>query len=117
MTTIIFLHGWFSDCNALNCIKPICEEMNYNFYSFDLPFHGKQKNVNPNIKVDLNYICNYAINKIIKIKDQDIILVGHSFGGLVALILSQFLPTIKKVILINPLTPVILKNHDKVYMI
>ena len=98
-TNIIFLHGWGANINSF---MPVINEVSkkYNVYAIDLPGFGLSDEPPANyMVVDYSKIVLEFINKL---KLDNAILIGHSFGGRVIIKLVgalKFLP--KKIILID----------------
>ena len=88
---IILLHGWLFDSLIwTNFRKKLSPE--YDIYSPDLPGYGKNSFIEGNMKFLNKYISNI---------NDDCVIVGWSYGGLIAMKCMESNKLIKKVILIN----------------
>ena len=83
--SVIFLPGAGMDHRTLSMFKFEGLEDNFNILAFDLPGHGYTSGPIVNSISDHSSFCIEVLNKL-KIKNP--ILIGHSWGGLVALDLS-----------------------------
>ena len=110
--TLVFLHGWGQN---IEMMEPIGNSFtnSYNVLYIDLPGFGKSSE-----PVYVWSISDYAscINKIIKdLKIANPIIVGHSFGGRIALIYASLYETDKLICLASPfckeITKLPLKNR------
>jgi len=105
-TTIIFLHGWGQN---IEMMKPIADKYqnNYNTFILDLPGFGKSSE--PEFSWEL---IDY-VDLVRKIKEifnfKKIIIIGHSFGGRVALLYSSLYEVEKLICLASPYCPEITK--------
>jgi alpha-beta hydrolase superfamily lysophospholipase len=83
-TTILCIHGSYSDARIFNYIGTQLSENGFNVYSMDMPGHGKSDGK----RGDLNFdACLDSINEIIrKIKgNSHIFILAHSIGCTFAL--------------------------------
>ena len=110
--TLVFLHGWGQN---IEMMEPIGNSFTntYNILYIDLPGFGKSSE-----PVYVWSVYDYAncLNKIIKdLKITNPILVGHSFGGRIALIYASLYETNKLICLASPfckeITKLPLKNR------
>ncbi len=96
---ILFLHGWG---HSLENLRPIAETLpEYNRYLLDLAGFGKSSIVNQGMNLN-DYVLEIVdfIKTVIGYK-QKIYIVGHSFGGRVAICLSsQYASLINKTFII-----------------
>ncbi len=102
---LFFLHGWRSQKEVWN---PVIDKLlstkhlalSTNIYALDFPgFGGSQ---NPKTDFHLQDYVNVAEGFIKKLDIKNLVLVGHSFGGRVAIKLCAQQPTvIKKLVLID----------------
>ena len=76
---ILLLHGWGNDLNSFH--KQVeCFKDKYHLYLIDLPGFGKTPE--PNDIYSLNDYVDIVRKFIIEvIKEKEVILIGHSFGG------------------------------------
>ncbi len=113
--TIVFIHGITSWKGSHKEFEIWAKRNNYDFYSFDLPGHGKNiTNYDPTFQTMLDY----SIEKIQEIKSDEIILLGHSMGGaIVSSIYPVFKNKIKALIYEDPLTPNVKKRTSNDYKI
>ena len=96
---ICFLHGWGRSSNDFNLVSN-----NFHSISLDLPGFGKSQE--PETSMSPKEYAEY-LSEIIP--DSVEILVGHSFGGKIAVHMS-FIKKYKKLVLIG--TPLIRKNPE-----
>jgi pimeloyl-ACP methyl ester carboxylesterase len=103
---LIFLHGLLYDIDIYKGLIDILSER-YHVYAIDLPMHGKTKILETMTTQEFSKILNEFIEEK-KIKDP--IVIGHSFGALVAIFYaSRF--KVKKLILIEPSGLKYYNNH------
>lgn len=78
---LVFLHGWGADLNSFLWLKNYFSD--YSLLFLDFPGFGKSEEPHKALFVD-DYVC-----KVKKIVDtfaaDEIVLIGHSFGGRVAI--------------------------------
>lgn len=80
---IVILHGWGLSGSTYKNLKSILESNHYHVFAPDLPGFGKQPLITSNM--DLGDYVEF-VRKFIKEKQlSKVILIGHSFGGRVAL--------------------------------
>lgn len=92
-TNIIFLHGWGANINSF---MPVINEVSkkYNVYAIDLPGFGLSDEPSKDYMVeDYSKIVLEFINKL---KLDNVVLIGHSFGGRVIIKLVGALKFIPK---------------------
>lgn len=78
--TVVFLHGWRSDSRAWN---PVFRAMpDYRIFAIDLPGFGRSQT--PSGAITLDDYSSVVAEFIRKLNLQPVCLVGHSFGGRVA---------------------------------
>ena len=110
--TLVLLHGWGQNIEMMEPIgKPFLDK--YNVLIIDLPGFGKSSE--PPVAWGINEYALF-VNKVIqKLKIKDIILIGHSFGGRIALVYASEYKVKKLVCLASPyckeLTKLPLKNR------
>ena len=95
---ILLLHGWGNDLKTFNKQIEFLKDK-YHLYLIDLPGFGKTNE--PNDIYSLNDYVSIVM-KFIKsiIKDENIIVIGHSFGGRIGIKISTIL-NLKGLILIS----------------
>ncbi|MFD0769298.1 alpha/beta fold hydrolase [Bacillus sp. CGMCC 1.60114] len=97
-TPIIFLHGTFSNADALLPLSQFLSSLNTWFV--DLPGFGRTP-YHHNPSVLEGYV--ESVSTMITELNRPVILVGHSFGGLIAAQVMERLPSlIKQLILLQP---------------
>ncbi|MDO8658601.1 MAG: alpha/beta hydrolase [Candidatus Levybacteria bacterium] len=81
--SIIILHGWGLNGSKYNQLLKILKNKGFAVYSPDLPGFGSEPLKSKSMKLDdyMEFIDNY----IKKNKIENPILIGHSFGGRIAL--------------------------------
>lgn len=96
--SILILHGWGRNLNDwINIAKTLSAK--YKVYLLDLPGHGASSNL-PFEPFDTFDHANFVIDFINKLKITRPILLGHSFGGKVSIIVATK-TGLKKLILVD----------------
>ena len=104
-TAILIIHGFLGNIDDNIFLEETLKKAKYDTYSFNLPGHEeyiKIKNITRNDWIDFSY---NEIQKLINDKYENIILIGHSLGGVIASIIasnSEYEKYISKVVLIAP---------------
>jgi pimeloyl-ACP methyl ester carboxylesterase len=95
---LVFLHGWQQTSRSfLPLVNFLCND--YRLFFLDLPGFGKSQPPSPNYS-SFDY-AKEVQNWIKKKKLKNVVLIGHSFGGKIGIIIaSQNSPFLEKLILI-----------------
>src|SRR5436190_16862468 len=88
--TILILHGWGKTGPAYSEIQNIFEKKGYRVYSPDLPGFGNNPLQKDALVFD-DYI-SFVHDYISKTKEKKVILLGHSFGGRIAIRFTALYP-------------------------
>ena len=110
--TLVLLHGWGQNIAMMEPVAKLFQDK-YNILIIDLPGFG-ESNEPPNIWGVEEYTL--MVRELIKeLKIDDVILIGHSFGGRIALVYASEYKVKKLVCLASPyckeLTKLPLKNR------
>ncbi|MEK7597211.1 MAG: alpha/beta hydrolase [Patescibacteria group bacterium] len=98
--TLVFLHGWGVDSKFWFSLIPELINKNYSLYFLDLPGFGQSQV--PNTVYDVDDYKKIVYEFIKKLGLKSINLIGHSFGGRIALKIAADNPEfLEKVILIG----------------
>lgn len=100
--TLVFLHG-FGGC--LRAFDPFVEHFkkdHYKIINIDLRAHGKSTRPKKSFQYDLNYFINDIITILREEKAKNITLIGHCFGGILALNIAINYPKLlRSMVLMN----------------
>lgn len=111
---VILMHGWGCDHTTVRSIAKILEP-GMRVISPDLPGHGQSPD--PTSVWGVYEYADMIAELIDKLKLNDPVLIGHSYGGRVAIVLASRLPLTKMMLVdaagIKPRRP--LKYYLKVY--
>lgn len=77
---VIFLHGWGADFSSFYFLKDVISDCKLHFANLD-GFGGSEEPDDPTISGYANRLYAYISNQQLK----NVVLVGHSFGGRVAI--------------------------------
>ena len=96
----ILLHGWRSDASAWGATMHFLDTLGYASYALDLPGFGSSETPRDTYGVDL-----YAglVNEFMKkLRIQNAVLIGHSFGGRIAIVLAvKYASIVRKLVLVD----------------
>lgn len=87
---ILLLHGWGLSKGKYHKLKKLFREDNYQIYAIDLPGFGESQI--PLKPYYLNDYVDFVINFLNKNKIQKPVIIGHSFGGRIAIKLAFLYP-------------------------
>lgn len=94
---VVIMHGWGCDHTTVASVRDILKE-GMHVYNLDLPGHGKSQEPDEPWGIER---FTTLVEKFIRIQGiADPVLIGHSFGGRIAILLSSR-NTISKVILVD----------------
>jgi pimeloyl-ACP methyl ester carboxylesterase len=97
---LLFLHGWRSDLSVWNSILKNPEFPEYNLYAIDFPGFGKSQI--PQTPMSVEDFSEVVAEFIKKLRLENVIIVGHSFGGRVGIKLSSRHPElVNKLVLVD----------------
>jgi pimeloyl-ACP methyl ester carboxylesterase len=109
--TLIFLHGWRSEGAVWKNIAQNLKSDGIAIYALDLPGFGSS--AIPKEALTIEDYADVVIKFIEKLKLKNIILVGHSFGGRIAIKLSAMHPElIDKLVLVDSAGLILKKNKN-----
>ena len=98
--TLVFLHGWGTDSQLWFKIVPELINKNHSLYFLDLPGFGQSQVPNTVYDVDDYKKIVYVFVKKLGLKKIN--LIGHSFGGRIAIKLASENPDfLEKVVLVD----------------
>lgn len=98
--TLVFLHGWGVDSKLWFGLIPKIIDRNYSLYFLDLPGFGQSQT--PPESYGLDQYRNIVLKFIEKLGLKNINIIGHSFGGSIAIKIASENPNfLSKVILVN----------------
>ena len=80
--TILFLYGFGANILMADQFAPVLSNFGYTVLTIDYPGHGYSPDINT---ISLELITELIINLLKHLKERRIILVGYSFGGIIAL--------------------------------
>lgn len=111
---VILMHGWGCDHTTVRSIAAILEN-GMHVYNIDLPGHGKSPE--PSFVWDVDEYAECIKSFIDKLAINDPVMIGHSFGGRIAIMLASENPWTKMMLVdaagIKPRRP--LKFYLKKY--
>jgi pimeloyl-ACP methyl ester carboxylesterase len=98
--TLVFLHGWGVDSQLWFKITPELINKNYSMYFLDLPGFGQSQL--PDTTYDVDDYKEIVYEFITKLGLRKITLIGHSFGGRIAIkIVAENPEFLDKVVLVG----------------
>ena len=98
--TLIFLHGWGVDSKLWFKLIPELINKNYSLYFLDLPGFGQSQM--PNTTYDVDDYKKIVYEFVKKLGLKSINLIGHSFGGRIAIKIAAENPDfLDKIILVD----------------
>lgn len=87
--TYVLVHGAFQDASAWSLVTPVLEEKGNTVIAVNLP--GRGDDTTPITDINLT-LYRDAVVSAIESQDQPVILVGHSFGGMVISAVAEAIP-------------------------
>lgn len=112
MSTYLLIHGAWHGAWCWEKIVPLLESAGHRVITIDLPGHGKDQT--PISEVSLVVYTDRVVAAIDKL-DQEVILVGHSMGGIVVSQAAEYRPNrIKSLVY---LTAFLLQNGQNMLVI
>lgn len=109
---LVYFHAFTGSYK--NKSKLFGELKGLNIYAFDMPGHGNTK-VNDIDLIDVEVYARIAIDFILTYDIKNIIMMGHSMGGGIIMLIAndpRIKNRIKKIILESPANPSTIKNFD-----
>lgn len=108
---VVLMHGWGCNFSTVRSIAAILET-GMHVFNLDLPGHGKSPE--PPTIWGVGEYTDFVKNFIDTLKLQDPVLIGHSFGGRIAIMLASQRP-LSKIMLVDAagIKP---KRHLKYYI-
>ncbi|MGL5357623.1 MAG: alpha/beta fold hydrolase [Metamycoplasmataceae bacterium] len=104
---IVFIHEYSLNCDFFNDAIVLFKDIHkYNYYGIELPGSKYNKiSKDQNIKeIDVRYLVDYCNDFIEDRNLEKVILIGHSFGALIATrVANRFQKRVKKLFLISPM--------------
>lgn len=98
--TLIFLHGWGVDSQTWLTLLNQLKNKLYALYFIDLPGFGQSQTPQKDFYLD-DYV-NVVENFVKKLDRKNIVLIGHSFGGRIAIKLAAESPDfLQKIVLVD----------------
>ncbi|MBE7147534.1 alpha/beta fold hydrolase [Bacillus mycoides] len=89
MSTYVLVHGAWQGEWAWELVKPQLEALGHTVVTLDLPGSGKDMTPSQNVTLD-SYVD--AVTDIINQQNENVILVGHSMGGIVITQTAEYIP-------------------------
>lgn len=83
LKNIVILHGWGADSTRFNKMKVLLEEQDFCVWIPDLPGFGKE--APPSVSWSLDDYVNWVLEGMKKRDWQECFILGHSFGGRIAI--------------------------------
>lgn len=83
--TLVFIHGFGGCMRAFDPIIAGLDQEKYKIINIDLRAHGKSERPKTAVQYDLNYFANDITLILNQEKAKNITLIGHCFGGILAL--------------------------------
>lgn len=97
--TIILLHGWGTNLNSFKIMADYLNE-NYKVIAIDLPGFGSSSI--PDRVLNITEYSKIIYDLLIKLNVETAVLIGHSFGGRIAITLAgHYNYNTEKIVLIN----------------
>lgn len=87
--TFVLVHGAFQDSTAWDSVVPLLEAAGHTAIAIDLPAHGADET--PDAEVTLASYRD-AVIAVIEAQATPVVLVGHSFGGIVISEVAEAIP-------------------------
>lgn len=101
--TFVLVHGAFAGKYAWNLVTPQLESAGNKVVTFDLPAHGDD-NTNPQEAGFESYVS--TVVNAIKEQTENVVLVGHSMGGVVISAVAEAIPSkIDKLVYLSAYIP------------
>ncbi len=95
---IVLLHGWQLNSDKYSLLRKLLIKEGYKIYIPDLPGFGRRKFLNKSLKID-DYVMFLSLY-LRKKRINKCFLIGHSFGGRIAIVFASRQPNkIKKLFL------------------
>lgn len=111
--TILFVHGFSSEANSHEKVGNAIKKMGFRYYAIDFPGHGKTK-YEKKSEMNLETYVDLTVKYIMENDLNNIILLGHSMGGAIAVCVNEAVPKrIKAIMLEDPLNKTIYSNPLK----
>jgi len=111
--TLLFLHGWRSSATAWSEIIKTLDNKDFLIYALDLPGFGGSAMPRASMTVD-----DYAqiVKEFIEKKGlKSIVLVGHSFGGRIAIkLLANYPHLVEKLVLVDSAGVIMKQNKTNI---
>lgn len=101
--TVVLLHGWGQN---IDMMKPIGNNLEENFQILILDLPGFGLSSEPTYPWNLNDYVEAIHELIFRLNLKDIIIMGHSFGGKLALLYASKYEVVKVVVFASPI------NHN-----
>lgn len=101
---LVCLHGYGGNASAWDELLAFLENGNTDFLSIDLPEHGLSERVSDVAELKLTDLLEDIRSIISETKkgNQDVVLAGHCFGGILGMLAAETYPSLfKHLILIN----------------
>lgn len=113
LPTLVFLHGLFGDMNNLGVIARAYREK-YATLRIDLRNHGHSFHCD---KMDYTLMANDVIRLLDHLQLDNLILIGHSMGGKVAMRVTAQIPQRVKKLVVLDISPIAYgeHHHDDVF--
>ncbi|MFD6510511.1 alpha/beta fold hydrolase [Bacillus sp. NPDC060175] len=89
MSTYVLVHGAWQGEWAWELVKPQLEALGHTVITLDLPGSGKDMTPSQNVTLD-SYVD--AVTDAIHQQNKNVILVGHSMGGIVITQTAEYIP-------------------------
>lgn len=105
--TIIFIHGLSKSSQEHNVLFVRFKRAGYKYYSFNLPGHGDNLGAD-DTEMQVDHYTKLVVKFIIENNLKDIVLIGHSMGGAIAVCVNALIPDlITGLILEDPLNKMV----------
>ena len=85
---LIYIHGFSSNKDDHPDLENFCKKNKWNYYSFDLPGHGKLKEKYDLKEITFDQMISYVTKKINDLNLNSFVILGHSLGGAITTYLA-----------------------------